>query len=40
MSILRTPRKWPWQSHMPGITVSVLCTVAAGVSGAPAAGPA
>ena len=36
----RIPRKWPWQSHMPGITVSVRCTAAPRVAGAWLAGPA
>ena len=36
----RVPRKWPWQSHSPGMTAAAVCTCAAGVAGAVAAGPA
>ena len=34
------PKKWPWQSHIPGMTAAAAQTAAPGEAGAVAAGPA
>jgi hypothetical protein len=39
-SKLLVPKRCPWHSHIPGMTVAALVTVAPGVGGAIPAGPA